>query len=192
MLLFNVWVTSIPRDINVFLWGSQSDHKREQSSADTMIISIFGGFAVVHWTFAPPKLYNKYWLDCFYKGRWPTGKFCGWQSFQSQWEDSEEDVMPTNYKSTSPPPIVLSPPPSGPSRLKTEMRPMGLCVGSMQVSVNIVFSQTHCHKQKNVINQLRHRHRRSCAFHQSRKQNRENICTQIQLSATQAASCSTG
>ncbi len=52
VLLFNVWVTPIPRDINVFLWGSQSDHKREQSSADTMIISIFGGFAVVHWPFA--------------------------------------------------------------------------------------------------------------------------------------------
>lgn len=58
---------------------------------------------------------------------------------------------------------------------------MGLCVGSTQVSVNIFFSQTHCHKQKKDINQLRHRHRQSCVFHQSRKQKRENICTLVQL-----------
>ena len=40
-------------------------------------------------------------MTCSYKGRWPTtGKFCGWQYFQSQWQDSEEEdtVMPTNKK----------------------------------------------------------------------------------------------
>lgn len=164
--------------------------RREQSSADTMIISIFGGFAVVHWPFAPLKLYNKYWRDLFLQGE-----------TTNNWQNS---VVGNNFKAIErtlrnnkkmwclPTTNRLHRPPLGPSRLKTEMGLMGLCVGSMQVSVNIVFSQTHCHKQKKVINQLRHRHRRSCAFHQSRKQNRENICTQVQLSATQAASCSTG
>lgn len=59
-----------------------------------IIISIFGGFAIVHWPAAPLNFTTNIGLTCYYEGRWPkTGKFCGWQYFQNQ----EEDVMPTDY-----------------------------------------------------------------------------------------------
>lgn len=46
-------------------------------------------------------------------------------------------------------------------------------------------------KQKQGFHSLRHRHSRSCAFDHSRKTERGNIFTQVQLSATQAALRST-
>lgn len=51
---------------HVLLWGSQSDgkkgKKKKKESADKRIITIFGGFAIVHLTCRTLKLYNKSWF----------------------------------------------------------------------------------------------------------------------------------
>lgn len=71
--------------------------------------------------------------------------------------------------------------------MKTEIRLGGLVF----VSANYVSSRRTASRQKQRFNSLRHRHSRSCAFDHSRKTERENIFTQVQLSATQAALRST-
>lgn len=64
-------------------------------------------------------------------------------------------------------------------------RRVGFCV------CKLCFCQTYGLRQKQRFNSLRHQHSRSCAFDHSRKTERENIFTQVQLSATQAALRST-
>lgn len=118
------------------LWGSQSDHKGKQISAHTKRICIFGGLS---FSTDPLTLLNntpQFGLTCIQKGRWLANYEVGNNSEASESSEEAEDVMPINYRSTSRPL----------HRLKTDMRLM--CVGSVQVSVNIGFSQTHCHEQK--------------------------------------------
>lgn len=57
--------------------------------------------------------------------------------------------------------------------------------------MNSGFARCCSLKQKQRFHSLRHRHSRSCAFDHSRKTERGNIFTQVQLSATQAALRST-
>lgn len=148
---------------------------KENNHLQTQWQSNFGGSRRCPLTFAPLNYTNKYWLFIFLQWEMAINWVILWLAIISDW------LCHPNNPTTSP----FS------SLNRTEIRPIGLCVGSIEVSVNIIFIQTHCHKKKKVINQLRHQHRRSCAFDQSRNQKREKICTQVQLSATQAASCST-
>lgn len=41
------------------------ERKKKEQSADKMIITIFGGFAIVHLTCRTLKLYNKFWFFYF-------------------------------------------------------------------------------------------------------------------------------